>query len=105
VLVFEPRRDDYEMFFTNVFSFSNRKRVCEHAYQSTRLKLWRNRERIAPVLERHGLRLRIEVLEGERDLWDSVELHARRPRSASLVANRLQETLARIESLVAEQGA
>jgi predicted acylesterase/phospholipase RssA len=105
VLVFEPRRDDYNMFFTNVFSFANRKAVCEHAYRSTRLKLWRNRHRIAPLLERHGLRLRTEILKGERDLWDSVELHARRPRSTSFVAQRLDAALARIESLVTDHGA
>jgi NTE family protein len=104
VLVFEPRRDDYEMFFTNVFSFSNRKAVCEHAYNSTRRKLWRNRVRLEPILARHGLRLRTEDLEDQdRDLWKSVRLHARRPRSTSPVTKRLEKTLARIESIVAEQ--
>jgi NTE family protein len=104
VLVFEPRRDDYEMFFTNVFSFSNRKAVCEHAYNSTRSKLWRNRVRLEPILARHGLRLRTEDLEDQdRDLWKSVRLHARRPRSTSPVTKRLEKALARIESIVAEQ--
>ena len=104
VLVFEPRRDDYEMFFTNVFSFSNRKAVCEHAYNSTRRKLWRNRTRLEPILARHGLRLRTEDLEDQdRDLWKSVRLHARRPRSTSPVTKRLEKALARIESIVAEQ--
>jgi len=104
VLVFEPRRDDYDMFFTNVFSFSNRKAVCEHAYNSTRRKLWRNRARLEPILARHGLRLRTEDLEDQdRDLWRSVRLHARRPRSTSPVTQRLEKALARIESMVAEQ--
>jgi hypothetical protein len=104
VLVFEPRRDDYDMFFTNVFSFSNRKAVCEHAYNSTRRKLWRNRVRLEPILARHGLRLRTEDLEDQdRDLWKSVRLHARRPRSTSPVTKRLEKALARIESIVAEQ--
>jgi predicted acylesterase/phospholipase RssA len=102
VLVFEPRRDDYNMFFTNVFSFRKRKAVCEHAYQSTRRKLLRNRHRIEPILERHGLRLRTEVLKEERDLWESVELNKKR-RSTFHVKERLDKTLAQIESLVAEQ--
>lgn len=34
-MVFEPNDDDGEMFFTNVFSFDSRQRVCEHAYQTT----------------------------------------------------------------------
>ena len=104
VLVFEPRRDDYNMFFTNVFSFSNRKAVCEHAYQSTRRKLWRNRRRIEPILERHGLRLRTEELEDEdRDLWKSVGLYEKRRRqSTSHIKNRLDKALAQIEAMVAE---
>ena len=104
VLVFEPRRDDYNMFFTNVFSFRKRKAVCEHAYQSTRRKLLRNRHRIEPILERHGLRLRTEALEEERDLWESVDLHGRRRRARPHhVKERLDKALAQIESLVAEQ--
>jgi predicted acylesterase/phospholipase RssA len=105
ILVFEPHRDDYNMFFTNVFSFSNRKAVCEHAYQSTRSKLWRNRERVGPILERHGLRLRTEVLEEERDLWESVDLYGRRRRSTWHVKKRLDKTLAEIETMVAERSA
>ena len=102
VLVFEPRRDDYMMFFTNVFSFTKRKKVVEHAYRSTRRKLLRNRSRIEPILERHGLRLRTEILQEERDLWESVDLHGRR-RSTWHVKERLDKTLAKIEALVAEQ--
>ncbi len=104
VLVFEPRRDDYNMFFTNVFTFSNRKAVCEHAYLSTRRKLWRNRRRIEPILERHGLRLRTEELEDEnRDLWKSVGLYEKRRRQpTSHIKDRLDKALAQIEALVAE---
>ena len=104
VLVFEPRRDDYHMFFTNVFSFANRKKVCEHAYLSTRQKLWRNRSRIEPILERHGLRLRTdELADQNRDLWESVELNARRNRpTPSLIKERLDKALAQIEAIVAE---
>ena len=90
------------MFFTNVFSFSKRKAVVEHAYQSTRRKLLRNRDRIEPILERHGLRLRTEILEEERDLWESVDLHGRR-RSTWHVKERLDKALAKIEAIVAEQ--
>jgi hypothetical protein len=102
VLVFEPRRDDYDMFFSNVFTFSNRKAVCEHAYQSIRLKLARNRDRIAPILERHGLRLRTEILDEERDLWESVDLYGRRRGPTSHIKDRLDKALAQIEAMVNE---
>ena len=102
VLVFEPRRDDYTMFFSNVFSFSNRKAVCEHAYRSTRRKLWRNRRRLEPVFARHGITLRLDVLEDpDRDLWDSVRLHERRRPSTSHVKDRLDKALARVEEFIA----
>jgi predicted acylesterase/phospholipase RssA len=101
VLVFEPRRDDYEMFFSNVFSFANRKAVCEHAYRSTRQQLWRNRQRLAPLLGRHGIRLRTELLEDEeRDLWSHVALPRRRLRSPHPVVDRLGHALERLDGLL-----
>ncbi len=39
IVLFEPGSDDPEMFFTNLFSYASRKRVCEHAYQRTRADL------------------------------------------------------------------
>ena len=75
VLLFEPKRDDYTMFFRNVFSFSARKEVCEHAYRSTMETLSDRREELAPILERHGITLREDVLNRPRhDLWESVGL-------------------------------
>jgi NTE family protein len=61
--------EDHSMFFTNIFSFRNRYRVCEHAYETTRRFLRGEGERIGPVLERHGLRLRAEVLAEDRRLF------------------------------------
>ncbi len=63
VLLIEPNCDDAEMFFVNVFSFSNRRRVCEHAYQTTRRELLARRNELEPILARHGVRLRMDVLE------------------------------------------
>lgn len=97
VLVFEPRRDDYNMFFSNVFSFSNRKAICEHAYQSTRKQLWRNRNRIEPLFERHGIRLRVEVLEDQqRDLWSHVGMPTKRRGAPLPIVQRLDKTLDRL---------
>ncbi len=103
VLVFEPRRDDYQMFFSNVFSFANRKAVCEHAYRSTRAKLWRNRARLGPLLEGYGITLRTDLLEDpDRDLWRSVGLDEGRRRPTLPIADRLTRALDRLESYIAE---
>lgn len=74
-IVFEPQPDDYRMFFTNIFSFSSRKELCEYAYRATRRDLLRRYDEIAPVLRRHGIRLRRDVLvDPTRDLWGGVGL-------------------------------
>ncbi len=62
ILLFEPSQEDAEMFFTNLFSTNNRRRMCESAYQHTREMLWKQREEIGKKLERHGLRLKLSVL-------------------------------------------
>lgn len=62
ILLFEPSQEDAEMFFTNLFSTNNRRRMCENAYQHTREMLWKNRVEIGRKLERHGLRLKLPVL-------------------------------------------
>ena len=62
ILLFQPNQDDAELFFTNIFSYSNRRRMCEQAYQNTRLMLLQRRAEIGPKLERHGLKLKLGVL-------------------------------------------
>jgi NTE family protein len=100
VVLLEPPRDDYRMFFTNIFSFASRKAVCEHAYQVTRRELLRRAEELAPIFERHGLRLRLEVLEdAERNLWERVGI----TESGSVhTLNRLERSLVRLERLLEE---
>lgn len=65
VVLFEPGSDDRETFFTNIFSYSTRQKVCEHAYRRTRRDLLKRRYELEPVLARHGVRLRIDVLEDD----------------------------------------
>ena len=75
LVLFEPRKDDYTMFFTNVFSFSARRKVLEHAYRSTLEQLRDRADEIGPVLERHGVTLRESALAlREPDIWKSVGL-------------------------------
>lgn len=65
VLLFQPSRDDADMFFTNVFSYSARRRLSEHAYQKTRAELRRRAKSLEPILARHGIRLDRAVLADE----------------------------------------
>lgn len=77
LVLIEPRLSDHRLFFSNVFSFSNRQGVCEHGYQSTRRWLAANADRLAPVLARHGLALRREVLAEPRTLYPERRATAR----------------------------
>jgi NTE family protein len=75
VLLFEPETDEYQMFFTRIFSFSSRRTVCQVAYAATRRELRRRRATMGPALARHGIRLRDDVLDDDtRDLWSGVGL-------------------------------
>ncbi len=85
VILFEPETDDAEMFFTNVFSFSSRKRVAEHAYLATRADLRMRYKELLPVLARHGLSLRKDMLKDDaRTLLGGLrDRHGRKAATAS----------------------
>jgi predicted acylesterase/phospholipase RssA len=106
VVLIEPKRDDYDMFFTNVFSFSSRRKTCEHAYQSTRRNLLARYDELAPLFERHGAVLRRDVLADTRlGLWDGVGLPDLDPRwrpstQLGLATSQLDGLLNRLEAYV-----
>ncbi len=97
IVLFEPRRDDREMFFTNVFSYADRRRLCEHAYQQTREDLLRRAAFLKPVLARHGVSLDEAVLrDHERTLMPKEE----EPPRLQTILNNLSETLGRLEPML-----
>ncbi|MBK8323256.1 MAG: patatin-like phospholipase family protein [Betaproteobacteria bacterium] len=63
VILFEPDADDSEIFFTNIFGYATRQRLCEHAYARTRRDLLKRRSTLEPILARHGIRMKVDVLE------------------------------------------
>jgi hypothetical protein len=116
VVLLEPRRDDHESFFSNIFSFSSRLGVCERAYTATRASLLRRREEIEPILQRHGVKVDWACLaERERSLWFAVgistpELGGRDKRNkeekgkaqdpGNEVLSDLRSTLERVQAMV-----
>ena len=104
VILLEPDRDDYEMFFSNIFSFSERSAVCAHAYESTRSDLLKRYDELAPVIARHGLKLRRDILEdSSRDLWHGVGLDRSAARFLARNGGRRDsslETLERLDSVL-----
>ena len=64
VVLFEPAQDDAVMFFANMFSYADRRRLAEHAYRHTLAELRRRAGELEPMLARHGVELDRAVLEG-----------------------------------------
>lgn len=61
-LVFEPNADNRELFYTNIFSFSARRRISQLAYRNTLADLRKRRDVLAPILAEHGITLRSDVI-------------------------------------------
>ncbi len=106
VVLVKPRRDDYLMFFTNIFGFSERRAVCEYAYEATRRDLLERYDELAPLFARHGITLRRDVLEEKRNLWEQVELDRQKSQlahSPDVTVRKLNDALDRLERLLAEE--
>jgi NTE family protein len=104
VILFEPDSGDSKMFFTNVFSYSNREMVCQHAYRTTRRDLWLRRRHLGPILKRHGVTINESILrDGDRHFTSAL---SRRPDPMRLgnyknkMTNRLDSLLDRLEIIV-----
>lgn len=101
VVLFEPERDDAEMFFANVFSYADRRRLCEHAYQRTREALRRRSDELEPILARHGVALDRAALDDPHRTLDRRGSTRRRARPGP--TQRLGEALDRLEAVLAER--
>jgi len=98
IVLFEPGRDEYVMFFSNMFSFASRQEVCELAYRHTRAELWRRRKVLAPLLAKHGVTLRLDVLRDEtRTVWDGVGVSVRRRAPVTAKLDRALAALGDLE--------
>ncbi|HJR75081.1 MAG TPA: patatin-like phospholipase family protein [Luteimonas sp.] len=101
-LVFEPNADDSELFFTNLFSFSSRHRVCQLAYRNTLADLRQRADMLRPLLAAHGIRLRDEILDDKRrSILDGLDVP---PRMTETTA-RLRRALDDVDQIVASQRA
>jgi len=65
VVLFEPSRNDASLFFSSVFSFKTRKRMCETAYQITRANIRDRADELSKLLSPAGIRIRKDILEDE----------------------------------------
>jgi predicted acylesterase/phospholipase RssA len=102
IVLIEPAYEDTRLFFSNVFSFSNREAVCEHAYAATRLHLRRRAAALAPILARHDLRLNTDALADEnRTLFGPIRDEPL-ARSRTDVFQHTNHVLARLDRVLAK---
>jgi hypothetical protein len=98
VILVEPALTDHRMFFSNIFSASNRREVCEHAYAATLAHLGDKREEIGAQLAKHGLALREEVLDDDRRVLFEEDVSER--RTARAVAGEIRDVLDRLDAVL-----
>ena len=98
LLLLEPNRGDEEIFFTNIFSYTDRKALCEHSYQATREDLLARHDVLEPMLNQRGMSLNMDLLrDKERSLDQSIgegrTSHAPLARNLSSVLDDLDDLL------------
>ena len=103
ILLIEPDRDDYRMFFTNIFSFKSRRAVCEHAFKATLKQLSRRRE----TLETHVIQTWIEIAFGcfgsFRNLGTFGKTLGIRKKHRHKTTSKLDQALSKLQHLMDER--
>jgi predicted acylesterase/phospholipase RssA len=62
LILLEPDGGDEIMFFSDVWSFKQRREICEHAYQRTMRDLATRQKELQPFLARYGITIREDVI-------------------------------------------
>ena len=104
IVLFEPAGDDPEMFFTNLFSYASRRRVCEHAYQRTRADLLKRRFELEPVFAKFDIRLNLEALKDETRTLDNRMFAQQKPSRDQRLSDAtvdLGDTIGELERWIA----
>jgi len=108
ILLFEPHREDADMFFARIFSYAQRKRLCALAFAATRDNLRARAAVLAPALARHGIALNTERLEdATRRVTDALtdprplKSDAQREATVRRTTRELAHTLDHLERFLA----
>lgn len=95
IILIEPDQDDEMLFTTNLFSYSQREKLCEYAYLQTKKQIIAKLPQIQSILERHSYEINEENLidqnRGLRDFLNQQKGHKNK------VNSRLTETLSQLE--------
>jgi hypothetical protein len=88
------------MFFTNVFRYTERRRLANHAYQQTRRDLLLHADALAPLLQRHAIALRFDRLTDAHRTFDTCVAGT---RMGTVTTSDLNNALDRLSQWIAAQ--
>ena len=91
-----PAEESHDIVYAVSEAVTN---VCEHAYENTRRDLQRRAGELGPILARHGLRLREDLLARPRAM--RVPGAARRPAGLRATATELRDPLGHLRDWMA----
>ena len=96
LIVLQPSKGDADLFFSNIFSYGNRRRLAEHAYQHTRAQLLARADTIAVEFAKYGVKLNMNALsDPHRKLLPTARKAARGETGAA--ALKLTDALDQLE--------
>jgi hypothetical protein len=73
ILLFEPDREDADMFFASIFSYAQRRKLCALAFAATRSSLRARADAVVPALARYGIAVRRDRLaDATRSIKDAL---------------------------------
>ncbi len=90
IILIEPDHRDPELYLANTFSYAQRRRLAEHAFQQTRQMLRSNKTGISAKLARHGISLNQTALD---DPKRHLTLPLPAPTRVGQAIGRLQEVM------------
>jgi len=93
ILLVEPNRSDERMFFTNMFSYSSRSELAEHAYRTTRAELLARAEDLKKFLAPYDMQPNLEALANDQTLLTSLR---KEPAYLAPLGNNLARSLDRL---------
>lgn len=99
ILLVEPNRNDERMFFTNMFSYSSRSELAEHAYQITRRELLARADDLERFLAPYQMEPNREALSDTRTLSASLRTE---PAYLAPLGNNLARSLDRLDRVLEE---
>jgi len=99
-VLIEPSPGNYRMFFTNIFSFTRRREVCEMAYEDTRAYLRNNLDAISEKLLNYSITVNhANLFDSSQKLFKS-DWTKGEPAGNKSVLAETDEVLERLEALL-----